>query len=109
MKHVWLSLSLLALTAAKAQTSWNIGLNSLSAESSPNFGTSSNHGINFFTNNTQKMQLTSNGILKINGLSDASSRFLFSDNGGNLVGSSLHYVNGNLSTEPGMKLGINTG
>jgi len=49
-------LSLIFLTKfLYSQNTWNLSLNTIGGVN-PNFGTASNHPINFFTNNTQRMQ-----------------------------------------------------
>jgi len=82
IKNSWIILCLLLVQIGKSQ-SWNLTLNNVTG--SPNFGTSSNHPINFFTNGTQKMSLGQGGLLKINSLAGTGSRFIQTDATGNLV------------------------
>ena len=55
----------LSLTVIKAQTTWNTALN---AGATLKLGTSSNNVLDFWTNNTKKMTLGTDGKLKVNNL-----------------------------------------
>jgi hypothetical protein len=82
IKNSWIILCLLLVQIGNSQ-SWNLTLNNITGN--PNFGTSSNHPINFFTNGTQKMSLGQGGLLKINSLAGTGSRFIQTDATGNLI------------------------
>lgn len=60
-----------------SQPTWSVGLNNISSSSQvPNFGTSNNFPIDFYTNNIKKMTLSTSGILRVNGLSGVGNRLL---------------------------------
>lgn len=83
MKKILLVFTCLIVAKNSDAQSWNLTLNAISGN--PNFGTSSNHPINFFTNGTQRMTLSTTGALRINNLAGTGSRFLQADANGNLV------------------------
>lgn len=83
MKKILLVFTCLIVAKNTNAQSWNLTLNAISGN--PNFGTSSNHPINFFTNGTQRMTLSTTGSLRINGLAGTGNRFLQADANGNLV------------------------
>jgi hypothetical protein len=69
--------------SAQGGAKWTTGLNGISAGDA--LGTSNNFALNFYTNNSQRMSLGTNGVLQINGLSGTSFRFLQTDASGNLI------------------------
>lgn len=77
---VFVCLCLVKLTNAQ---SWNLSLNTVTG--TPNFGTVNSKPINFFTNNEQKMSLSTTGNLLINGLAGTGDRFLQVNSSGQLV------------------------
>lgn len=83
MKKILLVFTCLFVAKNTNAQSWNLTLNAISGN--PNFGTSSNHPINFFTNGTQRMTLSTTGALRINNLAGTGSRFLQADANGNIV------------------------
>jgi|GEM_PF-6125294 len=91
-KIICLFLCLSVITLTHAQTTWNLSLNTVAG--SPNFGTLNNKPIDFFTNNTKRMTLGTDGSLLINGLAGSGSRFLQVDASGVLtpwIGSAPNY------------------
>lgn len=83
MKKILLVFTCLIGAKNSDAQSWNLALNAISGN--PNFGTSSNHPINFFTNGTQRMTLSTTGSLRINTLAGTGNRFIQADANGNLV------------------------
>ncbi len=73
------------LNSALAQggAKWTTGLNGITTGDA--LGTNNNFPLNFYTNNSQRMSLGTNGVLQINGLSGTSFRFIQADANGNLV------------------------
>ncbi len=63
----------------------NWKLNGNNASSGDFLGTGNNFPLEFRTNNTQRMVLGANGVLKINNLQGTGNRFLQADASGNLV------------------------
>lgn len=87
----------LALSYAQSGQKWATGGNS---NSTGDFiGTTNNFPLDFKTNNTLKMSLGTNGVLKINNLAGNGNRLLQVDATGNLIqlpqGSSNQYLSGN--------------
>ncbi|MCC6181315.1 MAG: hypothetical protein IT237_05730 [Bacteroidia bacterium] len=85
------------LTIAQSGQKWATGGNS---NSTGDFlGTTNNFPLDFKTNNTLKMSLGTNGVLRINNLAGIGTRLLQVDASGNLVqlpqGSSNQYLSGN--------------
>ncbi len=69
--------------SAQGGAKWSTGLNGIG--NGEGLGTSNNFPLNFYTNNSQRMSLSTTGVLKINGLSGTSFRFIQADAAGNLV------------------------
>ena len=67
MKKIIAVLVLLSfkITILTAQTSWELNLNSITEPQIPNIGTSTNHPLNFYTNNLKRMSLSTGGDFTI--------------------------------------------
>jgi hypothetical protein len=132
MKRIVLILMAIMIAKFAGAQLWNVNLNSFTGTATPKLGTSSNHSINFYTNNMLKMKLDSNGILQVNSLASTganllianatgglhpipggtSSQILFGNlTWGNLPGAISSFntnVNGDVYVNPGLKFGIGT-
>lgn len=64
-----------------AQTNWSTTLNS---GSGLKLGTSSSHNLTIYTNNQEKMSLSTDGTLKLNSMASSEDRLLYVDSHGNL-------------------------
>lgn len=62
---------------------WATGLNSITA--SDGIGTNNNFPLNFYTNGSQRMSLSTSGVLRINGLNGTSIRFVQANSNGDLI------------------------
>ncbi len=127
MKKIILVVFSFCIFTTEAQTPWqSLQLIPFADDDVPIIGTSSPHGINFFTNNTQHMSLNLDGLLQVNNLAGIGNRILQVDQDGTLFAWTGSIINkdyllhgdgqwklaailrdgNNLYTNTGTKLGI---
>lgn len=84
MKKILLLVIACFVSGISYSQSWELSLNGLSPNRQANIGTSTNHPINFYSNNTHWMTLTTGGALNLTNLAGTGSRFLQVDANGDI-------------------------
>jgi hypothetical protein len=130
MKRIVLILMAIMIAKFAGAQLWNANLNSFTGTATPKLGTSSNHSINFFTNNILAMKIDSLGLIRVPGWTNSgivtvtgggllhpipaggSNQVLYGNaTWGNLPSSVSSFntnASGNVYVNPGLKFGIGT-
>src|ERR1043165_2841071 len=108
MKRTAILVLVLVCHTANTQNVWEtFNLKNIPPAETAVLGTSSGHGIHFYTNNEERFEITSNGAIRFNTMAGTSARMLQIDATGVLTTAPMQINNGYLNLCQNTKLAIN--